>query len=289
MVRTDLKKIITHSGQAHVDEIMACSLIYYLENKIVPILRVDEPTDLELNDPEIAVLDIGAKYEPLKMNYDHHQLKLWDDKGGIVDTDAIQCTLSMLVRDTDRNLYSYLDVGEYGQPTWFRALRYVDQLGVFEASGRIGSTITLSFLQTTAPAMFMVNPEGCASLLAPFWETIMTEYEEYLPKMKKIRAQDIVVYHEELGGWAFIDTKSKNLALVERAYHWVDKPEVVVMRDDKGPGYYIHNRIRGKHINFYRCQGDSRLVDVKKHTVRTLANITEADIREIIFKGRSHE
>lgn len=69
-----MKKIITHSGTFHADEILAISLIeqFYLENSI-EIKRVHQPTQEELDDPEIFILDVGKELNINKRNIDHHQ------------------------------------------------------------------------------------------------------------------------------------------------------------------------------------------------------------------------
>ena len=71
-------KIITHSGKAHLDDLMACAIaIAHLkiweDTTDVEIERRD-PTDAELEDRAVTVLDVGGRYEPTNGNFDHHQL-----------------------------------------------------------------------------------------------------------------------------------------------------------------------------------------------------------------------
>jgi hypothetical protein len=63
--------ILTHPGSAHKDEFLACCVL--LATSPVPIVR-REPTDADLADPAIAVLDVGHRHEPALNNFDHHQL-----------------------------------------------------------------------------------------------------------------------------------------------------------------------------------------------------------------------
>jgi len=65
-----LKQIITHPGSAHKDDFLACSVLVHLHE--VPILR-REPTEEDLNDPGICVVDVGGRHEPELKNFDHHQ------------------------------------------------------------------------------------------------------------------------------------------------------------------------------------------------------------------------
>ena len=66
-----IKTIITHPGGAHKDDFLACSVL--LSNHSVSIFRRD-PTEQELDDPEVAVVDIGHQHDPKLNNFDHHQL-----------------------------------------------------------------------------------------------------------------------------------------------------------------------------------------------------------------------
>ena len=65
MVRT----IITHPGGAHKDDLLAVCVLASLHN--APVVR-REPTAAELDDPEVAVVDIGGVHDPSKLNFDHH-------------------------------------------------------------------------------------------------------------------------------------------------------------------------------------------------------------------------
>jgi len=66
------KKIITHSGAFHADEVLAIVLLRYLGLN-VPIERKNRVTAEELADPTILVLDVGLRHDPAFGNFDHHQ------------------------------------------------------------------------------------------------------------------------------------------------------------------------------------------------------------------------
>ncbi|NOZ80482.1 MAG: MYG1 family protein [DPANN group archaeon] len=68
-----MKYIVTHSGQAHADDFLACCFALSTCDWFPPVYR-REPTEEELEDPEVLVLDVGGRHEPEKGNFDHHQL-----------------------------------------------------------------------------------------------------------------------------------------------------------------------------------------------------------------------
>ena len=62
--------IVTHPGGAHKDEFLACSVL--LAQTPSSILR-REPTEEDLSDPQVLVVDVGGRLEPELGNFDHHQ------------------------------------------------------------------------------------------------------------------------------------------------------------------------------------------------------------------------
>lgn len=62
--------ILTHPGGAHKDDFLACSLMVSLHG--APILR-REPSETDLADPHVCVIDVGHEHDPGKNNFDHHQ------------------------------------------------------------------------------------------------------------------------------------------------------------------------------------------------------------------------
>lgn len=65
-----LKYILTHPGGAHKDDFLACSLL--IAEHGASVVRRD-PTEAELDDAEIAVVDVGGRHAPEQLNFDHHQ------------------------------------------------------------------------------------------------------------------------------------------------------------------------------------------------------------------------
>lgn len=67
------QSIITHPGSAHFDEVAAVSLILAVHADTVFRIKRREPAQVELDDPDVWVIDIGDRHEPEKRNFDHHQ------------------------------------------------------------------------------------------------------------------------------------------------------------------------------------------------------------------------
>lgn len=66
---SELQRIVTHPGGAHKDDLLACCVL--IAKYGCPIVRRD-PTDEELADASIAIVDIGGSHDPALQNFDHH-------------------------------------------------------------------------------------------------------------------------------------------------------------------------------------------------------------------------
>lgn len=65
------KKIGTHNGTFHCDEVLACFFLRQLpEYKDAEIIRTRDPAELAKCD---IVVDVGGEFDPKKHRYDHHQ------------------------------------------------------------------------------------------------------------------------------------------------------------------------------------------------------------------------
>ncbi|NBB80241.1 MAG: hypothetical protein GVY36_12500 [Verrucomicrobia bacterium] len=101
-----IQSIITHPGGAHKDDFLACAVL--LTQAPVAILRRD-PTEAELNDPSVAVVDVGHQHLPEKHNFDHHQLPREH-----VPTCALSLVLHHLsIYEATREFCSWLEVAEW--------------------------------------------------------------------------------------------------------------------------------------------------------------------------------
>lgn len=65
------KKIGTHNGTFHCDEVLACFFLRQLpEYKDAEIIRTRDPAQLAVCD---IVVDVGGEFDPTRHRYDHHQ------------------------------------------------------------------------------------------------------------------------------------------------------------------------------------------------------------------------
>lgn len=129
-----MRYIVTHGGRAHLDDVMACALAMAdkgpanPEGRAVPVFRRD-PTVEELEDPQVLCLDVGGRLEPVKGNFDHHQLPRSD----------CRCAMKLLAE------YIHVPYKVAGRWPWFAEIMprvfpwwdtavMIDQQGPFNAA-----------------------------------------------------------------------------------------------------------------------------------------------------------
>lgn len=72
----EMKKIITHAGTFHADELLALATYQYFGDRSFDFMDVErkfQVSEFELADPEIVIIDMGRSYDPSLGNFDHHQ------------------------------------------------------------------------------------------------------------------------------------------------------------------------------------------------------------------------
>lgn len=69
---SNVKQIVVHNGESHLDDIMCVAFAMHMIGHSVPVWR-KTPTENEINDPSVLVMDVGGVYDPERMDFDHHQ------------------------------------------------------------------------------------------------------------------------------------------------------------------------------------------------------------------------
>lgn len=113
-------RILTHPGGSHKDEFLACCLL--MARYGVPVVR-REPTDADLADPAIAVVDVGGEHDPARGNFDHHQFPK--------DSEPL-CALSLVLQ----HLGVYEDARKFCD--WLEPAEWFDTRGPVETARWLG-------------------------------------------------------------------------------------------------------------------------------------------------------
>ena len=230
-----ISSIVTHPGGAHKDDFLACAVL--LTQAPVAIERRD-PTDADLNDPLVAVVDIGNEHSDTLHNFDHHQFPR-----DHMPTCALSLVLQHLgIYEDAREFCSWLEVAE-----WFDCRGPVDTaewLGMDrETLGKLNSPLDITLLRRFAAQTEHKPGE-------PIWEVMRMIGQDLVDYVKSLRERiDFVAQHAEV--WEFDGFKALYMPRTEPlpdeassglGYH-VEKlgleEEIIalVYPDSRGTGY----------------------------------------------------
>lgn len=276
-----IQLIVTHPGGAHKDDFLACSLLAHLHG--VPIQR-REPTQEDLSDPSICVVDVGEVHDPALNNFDHHQFP----------KDAPpQCALSLVLRSMEL----YEDALAFC--AWLRPAEWLDTLGPNETAKLMGiprhafdelnSPIDMALLNRFASkveihsenpvyqVMRMVGEDMVCYLQtlrerlnylkdhSQYW-TIETEGESIQALF--LAKSDVISDNPSFGLHAFIESERK-----------ANEIQALVYPDRRGDGYGLTRYDDSPRLNFSQIES---LDDVRfAHKRGFVAKVSVTDIARL--------
>lgn len=221
-----MKQIITHPGSAHKDDFLACSVL--VAKHPVAIERRD-PSEADLSDPEIAVVDIGQQHQPELSNFDHHQFP----------RDHVPtCSLSLVLQHFDlyedaRRFCDWLEPAE-----WFDCRGAIDtakHLGVErDIINKLNSPIDVSLLRAFAREA-RITPD------TPLWQMMQligTNLVDYITSMQ----QQLEFLRSHVQQWPiqYNDTDYKIL--------FIEKTDDLPDNARSGIGFYIDEMGWREHV-----------------------------------------
>jgi hypothetical protein len=181
---TPFTTLLTHPGSAHKDEFLACCVLLALHP--VPIVR-REPTASDLSDPQVAVVDVGHDHDPIRNNFDHHQLP---------KDHAPTCSLSLVLQ----HLGIYADARQFCD--WLEPAEWFDCRGPISTAKFLGidrnalpklnSPIDITLLRRFALAD-RIEPT------APLWAIMRMIGEDLLDYVRTLRTRlDFIAQHAQV-------------------------------------------------------------------------------------------
>ena len=166
-----IQLIVTHPGGAHKDDFLACSLLAHLHG--VPIQR-REPTDEDLANPSICVVDVGGAHDPEFNNFDHHQFPR--------DSPPL-CALSLVLQ----SMGLYEDALAFC--AWLRPAEWLDTLGPNE---------TAKLMEIPREALSALNSPLDITLLNRFANHTELKPDNPIYTVMSMVGEDIVNYLRSL-------------------------------------------------------------------------------------------
>ncbi|MEZ4444624.1 MAG: MYG1 family protein [Polyangiaceae bacterium] len=250
-----VQTIVTHPGGAHKDDLLAVCVLAALHG--APIER-REPTEGDLDDPETAVVDVGGRSEPTKLNFDHHHFPR-----DHAPTCALSLVLEHLGLYDDAKLFcEWLEPAE-----WFDSRgpnKTAEWLGVpRRAIAKLHSPIDVTLLRRFAQAKSLAPGET-------LYEVLRFVGQDLLDYLHQIREQiDAVASRVET--WTLdVDGDAVEVLFFPRSEPMLDEPRAAlasylhaegrevaatIYPDRRGTGYGISRYEDHPHLDFSALDG----------------------------------
>ena len=257
-----MHSIITHPGSAHRDEFLAVCFVIRMYPEAIIYRR--EPTPEDKDDVETVLVDCGMTHDPLKNNFDHHQMA----------RDADPCCALTLVLE---HLGYDLDVFRSVFP-WMAFTERLDSKGPFAACESLGISrdalaATLSPIEAQCLQMFQgfdeIHPyDGLWHTMHTIADGIRSHYGKINERMGVLdRAVEIYC----IGDIDVLDAtdidRDDNPVLGLEQYCLACAPgtQVTVTQDDRGTGLCLFRRNDDPAIDFSLIEGEPGVVFAHKN------------------------
>lgn len=265
-----IRSIVTHPGQAHRDEFIACCLVMAACNKEIRIER-REPNILDLEDPEVFVIDIGGFYQPEMGNFDHHQRGREEEP---------ICSITLLMKEIGMNLEIAREVFP-----WLEFSEVLDVKGPISTAKefdipRESFFNTLSPIESQILHLFsqrkFIWPSYCSDLEGPtdlrfrssVSSTMMLEIgkgllDYYNEVQERLELLEETTRFTNIDGMEVVEVnipgdKKPSLGVEIYLKEVAPNVQVVISEDDRGDGMSLFRRVPAVNhadIDFSRVEG----------------------------------
>jgi hypothetical protein len=247
--------ILTHPGGSHKDEFLACCLL--IAETGAPLVR-REPTQADLDDPAVAVVDVGHEHAPERGNFDHHQFPRESEP---------LCALSLVLMQ----LGLYDDAREFCE--WLEPAEWFDTRGPVETARWLGvPRETLVKLNSPVDITFLRRFAG-VSQLEPgdtLWEVMRWIGADMIGYLRTLRGRLDEIAREHSIWELATPTETFRVLFMPRAESMSDEPSAGLARfadslnveiaglvypDRRGTGFGLSRHKDHPRLDFTRIDG----------------------------------
>ena len=231
-VTTREQLIITHPGGAHFDEVTAIALIMAVHDDVGFRVERREPTQTELEDAGVWVLDIGNRHEPKKLNFDHHQ----DE----------QCAATFVLVAEYLGLVEAMSV-----MPWWDFKDSVDRIGPTRASQEYNAgddLVNRNPIEIWLTDTFATDPKGSVAMLRAYGRHLIEDARLLKTQIDFWRSSRRLVI---AGVAAMIGETRESAGLEEFRRLEKDPPDIVISMDRRSDGWRLF-RYEGTPVDFSR-------------------------------------
>jgi len=274
-----VKYIVTHSGGAHRDEILAVALALNVEKFVgTPRVYRRDPNPGEFEDPQVLVLDVGLRHEPTLNNFDHHQME--------PKVETAECALSLYAKA--RGLEDSLRYQK-----WYRTSIILDACGPFKTAGDLGLPRFPMELLSPIESVLIDAFQGCGSevneavleILAGLGKRILAKAKEYVSIIEDLKSK--VKIMDIAGVQALVLEQSGTKGLQDLRDDLFPQAGISILHDDRGDGWILYRFNDDRRVDFSLLGEDPRVLFAHKggFIAKTLHRLPLNEVVELAAKG----
>ena len=258
--------IITHPGSAHFDEFFAISLILSThEDQCFQVVR-REPLEEELNNPQIWVVDVGNRHEPLLKNFDHHQdLETPASFRIVAEHLGLSETLSLL--------------------PWWDYKDKIDRFGPIRVGAEMGArnlSITYSPFEEWYLDCFAETPSDSLPLMKAFGQSMVTSAERLLSGINYWKNAERLQVKQKV----CLLGRINDLTGAEEYLTRLGGPpySITISHDRRGEGWTLKRYHEDPDINFARLKNhpDVKFTHPGGFIAKTITRLPIETLKELI-------
>jgi len=284
----NVTKIVTHPGHAHRDDFLSVCFVLAMcsQHQNMPSVYRRDPTEHELKDPNIVVIDIGERHEPELSNFDHHQFPR-DHKPC--------CALSLILQNM--TIYEEANRGF----RWLTVTEKFDSKGPYEVAKDIGvdwntiSDATFSPVEEAVLHLFAKTFDGGQSgiylgLMTTIGTELLNTLEMFTGRWQQLSdslTTTSVNGNEIVFSLGILGDNDPSFAL--SAYVEENHPNAVatITHDDRGDGYCLFRLNDSSKIDFSKIENDEHVLFAHKNgfVAKTHTTISNEKLIELLEKS----
>ena len=237
-----VRRIVTHGGLPHMDDIMACAIAYALGVPHDAVIERRNPKPGELESMTVLVLDVGGTHDPEHLDFDHHQRSREEEP---------KCAFKLFSE--------WLGVDEEFSMLfpWYATWNLLDVAGPNATAAALGTTWErLEGLVANPLADFVIrrfadDPSFRQKIVLTLANAIGLTRRLW----KSISEKIVVLEVCGLPAGDFTACATEEISRCSDTWIRLNRPALIISRDNRGEGLTILRCNDDPRLDFSRCAG----------------------------------
>lgn len=237
-----VRRIATHGGLPHMDDIMACAIAYAVGVPHDAVIERRNPKPGELESMTVLVLDVGGTHDPEHLDFDHHQRSREEEP---------KCAFKLFSE--------WLGVDEEFSMLfpWYATWNLLDVAGPNVTAAALGTTWDrLEGLVANPLADFVIrrfadDPSFRQKIVLTLSNAIGLTRRLWKSTNEKVVAREVC----GLPAGDFTACATEEISRCSDIWIRLNRPALIISKDNRGEGLTILRCNDDPRLDFSRCAG----------------------------------